>query len=191
MKNVSVLVPLLAVAQTAHAQEGGGYVGFSLGAFDYEEVDDDLGLTIADTTTTYRFIGGYRVSEKFAAEGGWAVTGDFKETATELVPGVGPATVDLKADFQILTLRALWLLPLERMSLIGGVGYYHATIDGSASLRGFGELVDLDDSGGGVTVVGGIQFDLERVSVRGEFEWLDADSDVEAWNVTVGVLFRL
>ncbi len=191
MKNVSVLVAFLTVAQIADAQEGRGYLGFSVGAFDYEEVDDDLELTIADTTTTFRFIGGYQFSDKFAAEGGWAVTGDFKETATVFVPVFGPVTVDLKADFRILTLRALWMLPLDKVSLIGGVGYYDATVNGSCSLQGFGEFVDLDDSGRGVAIVGGIQFYLEPVSVRGEFEWLDADSDVEAWNATVGVLFRL
>jgi hypothetical protein len=191
MKHMALLVASLTLAHFADAHERGGYIGVSVGAFDYQEVDDELGLTIADSASMYRITGGFRFSDNFAVEGGWALTGDLAEVSSELVPGLGTVTVDVIAEFRFVTLRALWILPLEKISLLGGVGYYHAAIDGSGSLRETGSVVDIDKGGRGVTVGGGIQGDLERLSVRGELEWLDADSDVRAWSATIGVLFRL
>jgi opacity protein-like surface antigen len=45
-------------------------------------------------------------------------------------------------------------------------------------------------SGDGVTVAGGMQWELDRVAIRAEYEWFDTDGNVDANNLGVSVLFR-
>ena len=47
--------------------------------------------------------------------------------------------------------------------------------------------MDEDD---GLTAMGGIQFDMRRVSIRGEYEWFDTDDGVDAQSLNVAVIFR-
>ena len=88
-----------------------------------------------------------------------------------------------------MTLRALGIIPLSKASLFGGVGYYDADVTASATLTGFGQVED-ESSEDGAALVGGVQFEFERVSIRGEYEWFDSDGDVEAWDISVGLLFK-
>ena len=191
MKYLICLGLSLAVVQGAAAQErGGAYIGFSLGSFSYEEEDPDLGVTIVDdSATAYRILGGYRFSENFAVEGGWGKTGDLEETFTEFIPGFGNLTLNMSGDYEVLTVRALGIVPFENISLIGGVGYYDADLNATISVTGLGSFA-AEGSDDGATLVGGIEFNLERIDIRAELEWFDTESSVDASDISVGVLFH-
>ena len=171
----------------AAAQDRAGpYAGFSAASFSFEEDDEELPFgipNIDDTTTAFRLIGGYRFSDNFALEGGWGKTGDVEESVTP-IPNF---TLNIGAEFEVLTVRALGILPFERTSVLGGLGYYDADVELTASLTGFGSESE-DTSEDGITLIGGFEFNLERVDIRTELEWFDVD-DGEAWDVSVGVLF--
>ena len=90
------LILCLGLAQTANSQGmSGGYIGFALGLMDYEEDDEDLGETFSDTSTAYRFLGGYRFSDNFAVEGGWARTSELEESIVEVLPFLGTFNIDI------------------------------------------------------------------------------------------------
>ena len=127
-----------------------------------------------------------------AIEAGWGATGDIQESFTGFNPAFGNITLDLKGDYEITTVRVLGILPLEAFSLYGGVGSYSSDLTASARISdGFQIItVSADDSDSGATVIGGIQFELDRVTIRGEYEWFDTDSDVEAWIISIGLLLR-
>lgn len=189
MKYLICLGLSLALGQAAAAQDRSGpYMGASVGSFSFEEDDEELGISLDDTTTAYRLMGGYRFSDNFAVEGGWGRTGDIEDSFTESFPPFGNLTFDIGAEFEVLTVRALGFIPFERTSLLGGVGYYDANIEVTASVAGLGSGSD-ETSDSGPTLVGGFEFNLERVDIRTELEWFDIDEG-DAWDVSVGVLFR-
>jgi hypothetical protein len=179
----------LAFAQAAAAQDrDGGYMGFSIGSFSYEE--EDLGVMIVDdSASAYRIVGGYRFSDNFALEGGWGKTGDLETSFTEFIPGFGNLTFDMSGAYEVLTVRALGIVPFERVSLVGGLGYYDAQLDATVSVTGLGTF-DAEDSDNGATLVGGLEFNLERIDIRAELEWFDTDDGIEAWDISVGMLFH-
>lgn len=180
---VMVSVSPATVAQDAFDE--GAYVGVSVGSLDYEETVEIFDLEFSDSTTAYRIFGGYRFNENFALEAGWGATGDLQETYTD-----GFDTAVIRGDYEVLTIRALGVAPFENVSLYGGVGYYDATLNGSVSVIGVGQMgFEGDDSG--ATLVGGLQFDFGKVSIRGEYEWFDTDSNVDAWDISIGLIFRL
>ena len=188
MKYLICLGLSLAFVQAAAAQDRSGpYVGFSAGSFDFAD-DEEI---IDGSTSTYRLIGGYRFNDNFGLEGGWGETGDIEESATEFFPPVGNISVNYGVDFEVLTVRALGFLPLDRVSLVGGVGYYDAdfTITATASALGVTASDSVSDSERGATLVGGLELNLERIDIRGELEWFDID-EAEAWDFSIGVLFR-
>ena len=183
------LALLVAGANTAGAQEIlPAYMGFSFGAVDYEEVHPSTGLVLSDVGSTYRLIGGYRFSENFAFEAAWGETSGIKDTFD--VPGLGSASFKVD-EYDVVTVRALGMLPLEKVSVLGGVGLYNSERRLSADFDGLDQFVDTKRTDSGATLVGGVQVDLKSVTIRGEYEWFDADRDVEAWDITFSVLFRL
>lgn len=88
-------------------------------------------------------------------------------------------------------MKALGFIPFEKVSLLGGVGYFDAEANISASATGFGGAGQASDqaSEDGAMLVGGLEFNLERVDIRAELEWFDVD-DAEASGINVGVLFH-
>jgi OOP family OmpA-OmpF porin len=192
MKHLVYLGIALAAAQAATAQEDsrGGYMGFAFGTFIYEETDAELGFEIVDdSTTAYRILGGYRFNDHFAVEGGWGATDDLKESLTASLPLIGDITLDTKADYQAFSVRALGIIPLRKVSLIGGIGYYDAELNATLSVAGFGAedyVVDTD----GATLMTGLEVDLSRMHLRAEIEWFDSEPGVEAWDASLGLVFR-
>jgi hypothetical protein len=167
----------------------GGYMGFSIGSFSYEEEDETGTTFVDDTTSAFRIMGGYRFNDSFALEGGWGKTGDLKTTFTDFVPGFGNLTLNMSGDYEVLTVRALGIVPFEKVSLVGGVGFYDAELNAQVSLTGF-TPVNASASDNGATLVGGLEVNLGRVDIRAELEWFDADDGIDARDVSVGVLFQ-
>jgi len=178
----------LAFVHVAVAQDRGGpYMGFSAGSFSYEEEDEDATL-LEDTALMYRLQGGYRFNDYFALEGGFAKTESLAESFTEFLPIFGNVTFDIGAEWEILTVRALAFAPLGKVSLVGGLGYYDADVEVSASAFG---LSGSDTAGvDGATLIGGFEFNLERIDIRTELEWFDVDDSSEAWDASIGFLFH-
>lgn len=193
MKYLICLGLTLGFANAAIAQDrSGGYWGAFLGSFSYEEEDGDLGI-IDDKAAAYRIMGGYRFNDNFAVEGGWGKTDDVEGGFTETIPPFGTFTVNVVGEFEILTVRAVGFLPFEKVSLLGGVGYFDADIDASVDVRGpisLGGPLDASGSDDGATLVGGFEFNFERIDIRGELEWFDVEDGSEAWDVSVGVLYH-
>ena len=188
MRRLVAIGALWLFAAAAHAQDySGPYLGVSVGSFDYTELDDQIGVLIEDSTSAYRLIGGYQVNENLAIEAGVGKTGDIKESFP-LGPGSG--SFDIRADYELVTVRALGLVPLDSFDFFGGIGYYDATINVSATATGVGSLGEDEDEDSGATLLGGVQFYLDNFTIRGEYEWFNTDSDLEVWDISVGVLFR-
>ena len=188
MRWLSFLALLSTCAGTASAQETlPAYIGFSFGGIDYEETDAGSGLVLSDAGSTYRLIGGYRFNKYFAFEGAAGETSGLKEPFT--VPGFEPFTVSSKYD--VVTVRALGMLPLKRVSVLGGVGFYNSERKLSAEFDGLDQFVDTERADSGGTLLGGVQADLKSVTIRAEYQLFDTDSNVDAWDLTFSVLFRL
>ena len=188
MKYLICLGMSLAFAQAAAAQErGGAYMGFSVGSFSYSE-DEDI---LDDSASAYGIMGGYRFNDNFALEGGWQKTGDLEETLSEVIPPFGTVTLNLAADFEVLTVKALGFIPFEKVSLLGGVGYFDAdaTISATATVLGGAGQASDEGSEDGAMLVAGIELNLERIDIRAELDWFDVD-EAEASSINVGVLFN-
>jgi OmpA-OmpF porin, OOP family len=189
MNRLLCLVLVVAFAQATAAQEveedRGPYLGLSLGAFDYEQENGELGMSVDDTTPAYRIIGGYRFNEHFALEGSWGKSGDLGESTV-----FGNVGADIEGEYEVRTIRAIGILPLgEKVSLYGALGYYDAKLDATVTTTSFLGSFDVEDTSDGPTLAVGVLFDLERVDVRAEIErFIDAGSD--ALEFKVGVFFR-
>jgi hypothetical protein len=191
MKKLALLL-CLGFAQLAHAQaERGAYMGAALGTFDYEEGDPEV---ISDDTSAYQLFGGYRLNDYFAVELGLGRTGDIEGDFTDVIPGIGPITFEIDASYDIYTLRAVGFLPFEELSLFAAAGYYSASLGGPISVAGIGDVGEVDGHESGATAVLGIQrdfgLDLRSLSIRGQYEWFDFGTDVDASGFSIGVLFR-
>ena len=183
-----VIAGALLVAGSAQAQsDSGAYLGIATGVFDYQEADDQLGVLIDDSTQIHRLIGGYQLNENLAIEGALSRTGDIKETFP-FGPPIGDFVV--KAKYDLFAVRALGLVPLDRIDFYGGLGYYRSTLTVDVSAPGLGLSDSTEDDDSGVTLLGGVHFYLDRVIIRGEYEWFNANDNVDLWDITVGVLFR-
>ena len=189
------LLLCLAFASFAQAADDrGGYMGGALGTFNYKESPSENSLAVSDDTTQYQLFGGYRVNKHFAVEFGLGRTQDIESSFTVDVPGLGVAQFDVTANYDIYALKAVGFLPFNLFSLLGGVGYYSATLNGDIDVAGFGTVGTVGDHVHGNTAAIGIQrdfrLDLKSLSVRGDYTWYDFGHGVDASGFTVGMLFR-
>ncbi len=188
------LLAALAFAPLAQAQdESGMYIGAGFGTFDYDE-SDDIPFPVSDTTTAYQLVGGYRFNEHLAIELGVGRTGDLEAEFAEEIPGIGPVTLEIDASYDIYSLRVLGMLPFDRFTLVGGAGYYSADLGVTGRLRGLGDLGGFDGHERGATASVGLQYDfrldLRSLSIRGEYQWFDFGSEIDAAGFNVTALFR-
>jgi hypothetical protein len=188
MKRLIWLTMAIGFAQAAAAQEEnrGPYLGLSLGSFNYEQDNGALGIFVDDSTSAYRIIGGYRVSDHFAVEAGWGETGDLEDNTP-----FSNLTVDIQGEYEVLTVRALGIVPLgKRVSLYGGLGFYDAEFDATITVNNLLGPYVVEDRAEGATLVGGIEFNVERMHIRTEIEKFDSDEGSDAWDISIGVLFK-
>lgn len=193
MRYLLALALSCGLAAVAQAQENDGiYVGVSLGLLSYEEINRDFGVRIADDTAAYRLLGGYQFNDYYAIEVGLGTAGDIEETLFGASASFGEQSLRVRGEYEIMTVRGMAMAPVSPMHMYGAAGYYESTLSTSIRYeddRGvFADDFDTTDSG--FTVAGGIIFDMDRVSIRGEYEWFDTDDDVEATSLNVSVLFR-
>lgn len=193
MRHLVGLLAFLGFGAAVQAQEiQGGYLGLALGSLRYDDSGENLGLPIAENTTSYRVIGGYQFNSVYSVEAGWSVSDTFGERFFAFDQNGDTVSLDIQGEYEIATLRVLAVAPFSNLNIFGGVGYYDASLeasfrfqspDGIETQSGEGE----DD---GVTVVGGVQYEFRRFALRGEYEWFDTDDGVDLQSFNVGVLFR-
>lgn len=193
MRFILAVAMALIFATGVQAQEiRGGYVGASLGSFNFRDDGETVGLRISESAASYRVVGGYHFNSNYALEAGWGATGDLSETFRGFDQQGNPASLEVEGDYEIASVRFMVLAPFAGISMFGGAGYYDATRTMSVRFASAGgDMLDTSEhSDSGVTAVGGVVFELDRLAIRGEYEWFDTDGDIEATNISVGVLFR-
>jgi hypothetical protein len=124
----------------------------------------------------------------FALEAGWAKTGDLESTYTVPLPPF--ATLNVNAEFEALTLRALGFYPIDRFSLVYGIGYFDSELHTTVTSTAFAGTVEGEGTQEGATLVGGLEFNFERIDIRGELEWFDGDDGAGVWDASVGIFLR-
>ena len=182
---------LISAAAGVHGQEiQGGYVGLSVGSFDFKS-DDEFGLRLSDNASAYRVLGGYQFNSNYAIEATWTATDDIEETFRASDPVLGDVSLRIAADYEITTVRFIAMAPMDSFSIFGGGGFYDADVTRSLRFQDAFDILEFeeDDSESGAMVVGGIQYEFRRIAVRGEYEWFDTD-DIDASLLTVSAIFR-
>ncbi|HEX7081449.1 MAG TPA: outer membrane beta-barrel protein [Gammaproteobacteria bacterium] len=186
----ALLIGLTASAAQAQEQNG-GYLGLSLGSARYRESDDEFGLSISDSATSYRILGGYQFADVYGIEVAWGATSDITESFLGVDSANNLAELEVAGEYEIATVRFLAFAPFEGLSMFGGAGYYDAKLDVTWTFDSVVDPLTLtsEQSESGATVVGGLQYDWDRIGVRGEYEWFDTD-DADLTNFNVSLLFR-
>lgn len=171
MKNNAVLRTLVTsffvagIGGTGIAQAQQGYVGFGFGSGSSSDwCNIDLGAC-EDSDTGFKFFGGARLSESFAAEAAYTSFGAVSDFG---YPGV---------DLSSLTFSAVGMLPLSaQFNLLGklGIALWEADAGG-----GFGN--DGSDLAFGV----GAQIKVDKkLAIRGEWEQIQG-TDVNFGDLTL------
>jgi opacity protein-like surface antigen len=193
MRYIAGVLLFLGLGAAVEAQEiRGPYAGLSVGSFTYRDNGENLGAPISDSTSAYRVLGGWQFNSVYAFEAGWGRSGKFKERFDGFDPSVGNVSLEISGEYEIATLRFLAMAPLSNLNIFGGVGYYDAELDVSFRFQSPVEVqtVSGEDSDSGLTVLGGMQYEFRRFAVRGEYEWFDTDSGVDAYSLNLALIFR-
>jgi hypothetical protein len=188
---------LVGASATAAAQDvSGAYVGATVGNLTYTEKSDGLVATsdFDDSASAYRLYGGYRLGRRLALELGYAKSDGVSDTVDMDIGGVVP--VDITSEFSMTTARALLhfpvsaeRLPFVSLSFFVGAGIYDTDVDSTGSVSGESSLA-FSSTEDGSTALLGVQLDFPKVSVRGEYEWFDTESNVDLWTAGIGMIFR-
>jgi hypothetical protein len=188
------MIALCVWAAAAQAQEAGGpYVGVSLGDFGYDQGDDGpFGVPYSSSRSAYRVFGGYQLDNVYAVEVGWEKTSDLTGQALGFSSTFGPELANMSANYEITSIRLMAFAPFSSLRMFGAIGYYDAKLNVKALIESPTQIL-LDDeqkqTGNGGMVIGGIQFDMKRLSIRGEYEWFHTKKLPSAQSINVGVLF--
>jgi hypothetical protein len=190
MKQWLLLVPCLTVAPFAGAQSlSGAFVGYGAGSYAYRETDAGV-VIIDDSASSWRAFGGYEIKRFFAVEGSWGRTGSLKGSYEANLPGYGIATFDVEGKYETYTIRAVGMLPLKRFKLVGGGGYYNSRLDLNVRVRGLSGEINSSGTDNGTTLFAGLQYDLDVMGIRFEYEWFDQRQGADASQATINLLFK-
>ena len=188
---VVVLAGLLASPAVLAQGDKGPYIGLGYGVFEFEDDGGETGINFSDTAASYRLFGGYNVHESLAIEIGIGKSAGFNEQLVGIDPVFGPVELDLGADYDLTTVRVLFMAPFNGVDMFGGIGFYDGDIKFTQHFRAqFAEaLQTVETSIGGATVIGGVQFHLDRLIIRGEYEWFDDDKGITTQALNLAVIF--
>lgn len=167
MKKLLLALVALAGAPAIHAQPEFAYYGISLGNFEYTEefLDEEI---FSDETSSYHLLVGYQFMEHLTVEGGYGKTSTLRGTNDVLFQ----PPVSFAADFQILTIRLLGVLPFDNgVALLGGVSYSDMKQD-FRQAQGSNTLSD-DQSSNEPSFYAAAQYNWERFAVRLSFDKRD------------------
>lgn len=191
MRWLALFLAGLLLSAAAHAQlDSGPYVGLGYGVFQIEDDGEDSGINFSDTAASYRLFAGYNVHETLAVEVGFGKSAGFSEALVGFDPLFGVIELDLEADYDVKTVRVLAMAPFSGVDMFGGIGFYDADVTFTQLFRSqLGEVVEtVETSTGGATIIGGVQFHLDRLVIRGEYEWFDDDKGITTSALNLAVI---
>jgi opacity protein-like surface antigen len=170
--------------------DAGPYVGLGYGVFQIEDDGDDSGVNFSDTAPSYRLFAGYNIHETLAIEVGIGKSAGFNEQLVAFDPSIGVVELDLTVDYDVKTVRVLAVAPFSGIDMFGGIGFFDAkatsTLRFRSNLGAVTETAEASLSGG--TIVGGVQFHLDRIVIRGEYEWFDDDEGIATSALNIAVI---
>lgn len=206
MRQVAALALFFLCTTVAAQDRAGGYIGGELGSFDYEE---DLSFIVPGTefdesSSSLKVFGGYRFGDYLGVEADFRTIDDFDLSQSIFIPDIGTIDLTAAAEIDAVTIRVLGYAPFAWGSLIYGGGYFDYDVDLHARARirgaplpgpGPQPIPDIEirdsasDSGG--TAILGLQWELEAVNIRINYEWFDfEDADVQQFGLGVAYRFR-
>ena len=134
------------------------------------------------------------LGSRLALELGYAQSDGASDTVDLNVNGVIP--VEVANDFSMTSARAILhfpinaeRLPFVSLSVFTGLGVYDADVESTGIVNGQ-QLVAFDQTEDGSTALLGVQLDFPKISIRGEYEWFDTESNIDLWTAGVGLIFR-
>jgi OOP family OmpA-OmpF porin len=172
---ITILFVVFFVSSIAVAGPAGPYLGVQ-GVYSDADVSESF-ISFDDNTFGFKLYGGYRFGvdnalDYFAIEASWQDLGEFDDN-------ILGSNVELEVDG--FTVDVLGFIPLsDRIELFGKIGYFDFEGDGSIDGIDFGS-----DDEDGLSLGFGIDSQIGRISVRGEFTWFDVD-DIDLWTVGIG-----
>jgi OOP family OmpA-OmpF porin len=172
----------------------GFYVGGSLGQVEHQEGCEGATISCDQKDSSWKIYGGYQFNRHLAVEGGYADLGET--TASGVLSGV-----NVNATFEVTAweLVGIGSFPvMERLSLLGKIGFYRAEVDANAtgSVPGFSATRAEKENNTGTTFGFGASYDISRnFSVRAEWQRYQdvggdqvGESDIDV--LGVGLIFR-
>ncbi|UTV29473.1 porin family protein [Photobacterium atrarenae] len=188
MKKTLISLGLIAALSPAMANAAGGYVGASLGQTTYQDLDTEevrafesaMGLSIDDEDTGFKLFGGANFNDFISMEAHIAT--------------LGAVTIQnnfAKAEVESTSLGAALVgnLPLgEHFKLFGKFGFHFWDTEIEATASNVTFTQDLDD--GTDTFFGaGAVYQMDRFSIRGEFERYTLD-ELDVDFISVGLAYH-
>ncbi|MDQ7006887.1 MAG: porin family protein [Acidobacteriota bacterium] len=175
MRKVSLFLVVLILVGTPVLAVEGPYAGLGLGS---TKVDDtDVDLVFSDSAMGWKVFGGYAFTDMFAMEFSYFESG----TASDSLFG---EKIDVEVTGYTLVGRGSLALG-DRLGVFLKGGFFSNDTDATV----LGVTLSEDDSG--LTLGAGLRYQsTDRIAIRGEFDWFDADIDT-LWTVSVGLEFSL
>ncbi|MFC6669688.1 outer membrane beta-barrel protein [Marinobacterium aestuariivivens] len=161
---VALLSPSIAMAEGAYVGASYGHTELNLSGSDKRALSN-AGISFDETDKGYKVFAGYRVNDYFAAEFFYTDLGQavFKD---------GVDTLKLEAD--TVGVAALGMVPInEYVDLYAKVGFHNW--DADLNLAGTG--ISLSDDGTDPVYGAGINYTVNHISVRFEFERYELDDE--------------
>lgn len=160
MRNLLLALVALAAGYGVEAQPEFAYYGISLGNFEYTEEFFDTEF-FSDDVSSYHLMIGYQFMKHLTVEGGYGKTSTIRDTNSVLFDP--PFT--LTADFRVLTLRLLGVLPFDNgLALLGGISYADMKQDFEQSQGNNSASGDESSNEPGLYL--GAQYNWERFAIR-------------------------
>jgi opacity protein-like surface antigen len=203
---ILIKLALVTFCVTAAAQDRvGGYIGGEIGSLTYEE---DLafiapGARFDESSTALKLLGGYRFGDYVGIEADWRTVDNLDSYQSIFIPDIGTITASVGAEIDAITIRVLGYAPLSWGAFVYGAGYfdYDADVFARVSIEGPGPLPGPGDepipdfevsesaSDSGSTAIVGVQWELESLNIRLNYEWFDFEgADVQ--QIGVGFAYR-
>ena len=197
MRRLLALSLILVTTAALGQEERGGYVGVGIGQLDYE--DAGYRIDFSDTTTITKIYSGFRFSEKFAVEGYFSGSADIDSNVAGAIGGIvpnegGPGfgggvfTGNFSGDFDVLEVRVIAHTRRAYFALGLFSSDFEAVFSGNSVLGPF--RTSISDSEGGYTLAIGLQWDLDNISIRGEYEYFDMSSPADATIIGASAHYR-
>lgn len=151
---------LLIVGQHVQAAPLGGYIGFSLGSADVEEIDE--------SDTAFKLLGGWIANQNLGLEVAFIDLGSYQSGLT---------------DAYGVAFDVVGYLPLgNNFNIMGKLGMFAWTVDV--------DILNASDDGTDLTYGLGVQFDVtNRLSLRGEWEEFTDVSGSDISMLSAGMLY--